>query len=86
MTSAPEPYAAQPDGTEEAPEPPRQPWLHDLTLVLAAPTQVWSGADGQVRPGGMHGVLHSDRRLLDRLVLLVDGHEPQPVARHERRW
>ena len=59
-----------------------QPWLHDLTLVLAAPSQVWSGADGQVRPGGAQGVMHGDRRLLDRLELTVDGVEPTPVAQH----
>jgi glycogen debranching enzyme len=64
------------------PAPGHQPWLHDLTLVLAAPTQVWSGADGQVRPGGVQGVLHGDRRLLDRLELTVDGEEPTPVAHH----
>ncbi|RYU10305.1 glycogen debranching N-terminal domain-containing protein [Nocardioides iriomotensis] len=64
------------------PDPGQQPWLHDLTLVLAAPTQVWSGADGQVRPGGAQGVLHGDRRLLDRLELTVDGEEPSPVAAH----
>ncbi len=60
----------------------QQPWLHDLTLVLAAPTQVWSAADGQVRPGGAQGLLHGDRRLLDRLLLTVDGEEPTPVAQH----
>ena len=53
-----------------------------MTLVLAAPTQVWSGADGQVRPGGAQGLTHGDRRLLDRLVLTVDDEEPTPVAAH----
>jgi glycogen debranching enzyme len=62
--------------------PGLQPWLHDLTLVLAAPTQVWSGADGQVRSGGAQGLMHGDRRLLDRLELTVDGEEPTPVAQH----
>ena len=27
---------------------PRQPFLHDLVCTLAAPTQVWSGYDGQI--------------------------------------
>ncbi|MGI8901170.1 MAG: amylo-alpha-1,6-glucosidase [Nocardioides sp.] len=60
-----------------------QPWLHDLVLVLAAPTQVWSGADGQVRPGGVEGVLHGDRRLLSELRLTVGGHEPVPLTHHD---
>ena len=30
---------------------PQQPWLHDLSLTLAAPTQVWSAADGQIGSG-----------------------------------
>ena len=33
-------------------------------LTLAAPTQVWSRPDGQVRAGGLSGVFHGDRRLL----------------------
>ncbi len=60
----------------------RQPWLHDLVLVLAAPTQAWSGADGQVRRGGVQGVLHADRRMLARCVLTVGGEEPAPVGHH----
>ena len=64
------------------PQPPQQPWLHDLTLTLAAPTQVWSAADGQVRPGGLGGVHHADRRVVCRLVAEVDGREPTPVAAH----
>ncbi|CUR58031.1 conserved hypothetical protein [metagenome] len=61
-------------------EPPQQPWLHDLSLTLAAPTQVWSTADGQVRPGGLSGVHHGDQRTLSMLVLEVDGRDPTPVA------
>jgi glycogen debranching enzyme len=61
---------------------PQQPWLHDLTLTLAAPTQVWSAADGQVGPGGLAGVHHADLRVLDLLRVEVDGREPTPVATH----
>ncbi len=64
---------------------PVQPWLHDLSLTLAAPTQVWSGVDGQVgRPGrgGLEGVHHGERRALSLLRLEVDGREPSPVAQH----
>jgi glycogen debranching enzyme len=62
-----------------------QPWLHDLSLTLAAPTQVWSAGDGQVRPGGLAGVHHADRRVVCLLALEVDGHEPTPVAAHSVR-
>ncbi|WP_380163835.1 glycogen debranching N-terminal domain-containing protein [Jannaschia sp. R86511] len=62
--------------------PARQPWVHDLALVLAAPTQVWSGADGQVRRSGVQGVLHADRRFVSECVLTVDGEEPSPLTAH----
>jgi glycogen debranching enzyme len=63
---------------------PLQPWLHDLSLTLAAPTQMWSATDGQVG-GGLEGVHHGERRLLCLLRLEVDGQEPTPVSRHAVR-
>ncbi|MCF6376087.1 amylo-alpha-16-glucosidase [Nocardioides KLBMP 9356] len=67
----------------------QQPWLHDLSLTLAAPTQVWSAADGQVGgPGarsGLEGVLHGERRVISVLRLDVDGREPAAVASHSVR-
>ena len=64
---------------------PRQPWLHDLVLTLAAPTQVWSDEDGQIGPGGLAGVHHGERRVLHLLRLEVDGREPTSVAGHGAR-
>ena len=61
---------------------PQQPWLHDLSLTLAAPTQVWSAADGQVGRGGLGGIHHGDRRVLCLLRLEVDGREPTGLADH----
>ncbi len=69
---------------------PQQPWLHDLSLTLAAPTQVWSASDGQIgEPSpaadgrtGLAGVHHGERRVLSLLRLDVDGREPTPVAAH----
>ena len=58
----------------------RQPWLHDLVVALAAPTQAWSGPDGQVRPDGAQGLFHGDVRVLSGAVLTLDGVEPVPVA------
>lgn len=60
--------------------PHLQPWLHDLTVALAAPTVVLSGADGQIRPGGVQGVLHSDIRVLSRAELCVAGEEPVALS------
>ena len=60
----------------------RQPWVHDLVVVLAAPSQVWSGADGQIRASGVQGVLHGDRRLVRQVVVTFDGEEPTPIAHH----
>ena len=57
-----------------------QPALHDLLLVLRAPTLVASGRDGQLRGTGAQGVLHSDVRALSTAVLTVNGEEPEPVS------
>ncbi|WP_263731209.1 glycogen debranching N-terminal domain-containing protein [Cellulomonas sp. SG140] len=62
-----------------------QPFLHDLELVFRAPTQAWSGPDGQIRrsaPGRatVQGVLHSDVRVLCEAVLTVDGAEAEPAG------
>ena len=54
-----------------------QPSLHDLLVTVAAPTQVWCGADGQIRPIGAHGVFHADVRVLSSAVVTVDGVEPR---------
>jgi glycogen debranching enzyme len=58
----------------------RQPLLHDLLVATMAPTQAWSGQDGQVRTGGAHGFYHGDVRVLSQAVLRVDGEEPEPIA------
>jgi hypothetical protein len=53
--------------------------VHDAVICVAAPALALSGADGQVRGTGNHGFYEQDRRLLSRLVLRVDGREPEPV-------
>jgi glycogen debranching enzyme len=57
-----------------------QPMLHDLVASLAAPTQAWSGSDGQIRAAGAQGAYHGDVRTLSEAVLRVGGEEPEPVA------
>lgn len=58
----------------------RQPFLHDLNVLLAAPMQAWSGEDGQLRPGGAQGIYCADTRVIDEAVLLVSGEEPEMVG------
>ncbi|MFO7300011.1 MAG: glycogen debranching N-terminal domain-containing protein [Actinomycetes bacterium] len=47
----------------------RQPLLHDAVLALEAPTQVWSGEDGDIGAAPIHGVYHGDTRVLRRVEL-----------------
>jgi len=57
-----------------------QPLLHDLLAAVQAPTQVWSGPDGQVRGHGAEGVYHGDVRVLSTAVVTVGGVEPETVS------
>ena len=62
---------------------PQQPFLQDLTSLVAAPTQVWSGADGEIDPAhGGQGILHADLRMLSALQLRVDGRPVEHVHTH----
>jgi glycogen debranching enzyme-like protein len=57
-----------------------KPLLHDLVPVVAAPTMVFSGADGQIRRHGVQGVFHADVRVIAEAVLRLGGHEPSPLG------
>ncbi len=46
-----------------------QPFLHDLSVVLAAPQQCWSQADGQVTPSAIQGMYCCDVRIASEVVL-----------------
>lgn len=60
---------------------PRSPFLHDLVCLAAAPTQVWSGTDGDIDPArGGQGVLHADVRMLSAVELRVDGRPSERIA------
>ena len=63
-----------------AAEIPHQTYLHELVTVVAAPTVVLSGQDGQLTGAGATGVFLGDRRVLSRLVVTVDGRAPAAVA------
>ncbi len=63
---------------------PRQPFLHDLVCVLAAPTQVWSAPDGEIGSDGgavgAQGVLHADVRVLSVASLRAAGSPLEHLA------
>jgi hypothetical protein len=46
-----------------------QPYLHGLSVVLAAPQQCWSRRDGQIVDSPIQGVYCSDTRIADSVVL-----------------
>ncbi|MGI8459913.1 MAG: glycogen debranching N-terminal domain-containing protein [Propionibacteriaceae bacterium] len=58
----------------------RQPLLHDAVLALAAPTQVWSGPDGELGARAVDGVYHGDTRVLSGIDVQVGGGEPELIA------
>jgi glycogen debranching enzyme len=58
--------------------------LHELVTALAAPWVVLSPRSGQLTGSGAEGVYARDRRILSRLSVTVDGHEPIPVHADER--
>lgn len=60
-----------------------QPLLYDLLVATMAPTQAWSGADGQVRPHGAQGYYDGDQRILSRAELTVADQEPETIATGE---
>lgn len=47
--------------------PPLQPLLDDADIVLRAPTQVWSGRDGELGAQPIDGVFHGDVRFVRAL-------------------
>jgi hypothetical protein len=57
----------------------RYPVLHDLLVCLQAPTQAWSGLDGQIRSHGAHGVYEGDVRVLTQARLSLAGVEPDAL-------
>lgn len=54
-----------------------QPLLDDLISCVQAPSLMLSPPDGQLRADGVQGVFVSDRRVLNTLILTVDGVETE---------
>ena len=63
---------------------PWQPFLHDLVILVAAPTQVLSADSGAVSstPDSptAQGVFHADLRVLSEIEVLVDGRPGEHIA------
>jgi len=63
--------------------PPLQPLLHNALVVLKAPTQAWSDELGDMGAQAVHGLYHSNTRVLDRLTLRVEGHTLEQLRASE---
>ena len=57
-----------------------QPYLHDLSVVLAAPQQCWSRRDGQIVESAIQGVYCADTRIADSVVVSALGVENEAVG------
>jgi glycogen debranching enzyme len=58
----------------------RQPLLHRETIVLRAPTQAWSAADGSIGAQPIHGLYFSDVRIVAEQHITVDGQPLEHIA------
>lgn len=66
--------------TAVTPTVPLQPLLHDEVVVVAAPTQAWSGRDGSIGANPVHGYWTGDQRFVARVDVRVAGTDVEPVA------
>lgn len=65
---------------DESSHPPLQPLLHDSTVLLRAPSQAWSAADGEMGSAPIHGFFHGDIRVLAGLSVRIGGAPVEPIA------
>jgi hypothetical protein len=73
-----------PDNPHDAGRDGEQPFLHDLTCLLAAPMQAWTAADGSIAPGaGAQGVYIGDTRIVRGLSMRSDGWSVAHLATDE---
>ncbi len=59
---------------------PVQPLLDREVVIIRAPTQAWSALDGQIGGAAIHGIYHSDVRILSRSTLTIGGREGEHIA------
>jgi hypothetical protein len=58
----------------------RQSLLHDATITLSAPVQVWSRHDGSMGSAVVDGVYLADTRVLDQCSITVGGELGEHIA------
>jgi hypothetical protein len=56
------------------------PYLHELSVVLAAPQQCWSRRDGQIVESAVQGVYSADVRVASTVTLTADGHTNEHIG------
>ena len=57
-----------------------QPLLHGETVVFRAPSQVWSAPDGAIGSAPIHGIYHSDVRVVSHQQVLLNGEAAEHLA------
>src|SRR4051794_13651009 len=67
------------DSGEATQQHHHQPFLHEAIVLVAAPMMAICDRSGQFDGTGVGGLFTADRRLLSRLVVTVDGREPEPI-------
>ncbi len=65
---------------EQPEQPLRQPLLHGETIVLRAPTQAWSAADGSIGGEPIHGIYFSDVRIVSAQSVTIAGQPLEHIA------
>ena len=62
------------------PTPPRQPWLHDLNVIVFGNATALSSRSGDMHDDGAAGLYVDDQRAISHLVVLVGGERPSRVC------
>lgn len=61
----------------------KQPYLHDSSVVLAAPVQCWADRTGEAPGRGIQGLFVGDERVVESLTHAVAGRELEHIGTHE---
>ena len=62
------------------PTSPRQPWLHQLSVCVDGNVAALSDHAGQIHGLGAEGIYVDDRRIVNLLLVTLDGEQASPVA------
>jgi glycogen debranching enzyme len=60
--------------------PPRQPWLHELSVIVRGNATALSSSSGDIEGAGAAGLYVDDRRAVNHLVVLVGDERPSGVS------